>query len=86
MNRISTAVAALLAALKNLTAPKSVDAITASLRKQVDQLEYVRARSIEQADRTAAQITALSAKRDGLEAEAIKAWRTANKFRTLLED
>lgn len=86
MNRIRIALATITAYITLLTGPRSVDQVTSALRKQVTQLERLRERHESDAKRLGQQIANLRSKRDVLEAEASKAWRTANKFRSLLED
>lgn len=90
MSRIVTRVKAVVATvadrLMNLTAPKSVDGITAALRKQVEQLERVRERSLNRIDEINLRIDALYDERDRLEAEAVRAWRTAKNLTSILEN
>lgn len=86
VTRVKAAVAAVVDRLKNLTAPKSVDDITAALRKQVERLERVRERSLNQIDEINLRIDALYEERDRLEAEAVKAWRTAKNLLSILEN
>ena len=86
VTRVKAVVATVADRLKSLTAPKSVDDITAALRKQVEQLGRVRERSLNRIDEINLRIDALYDERDRLEAEAVSAWRTAKNLMSILEN
>lgn len=86
MNLIRNCVTAVVAFVRRLTAPKTVDDIIAELHEHVELLERARLRAIEQSDRVADQLDALRGELERLDAEEAKAWHTISNLRNVLED
>lgn len=86
MNLIRNCVTAVVAFVRSLTAPKTVDDIISELHEHVELLEHARLRTIEQSDRVADQLDALRAELERLDAEEAKAWHTISNLRNVLED